>query len=244
MSHFTRSFACRTLALLGALLPAITTPAVAVTLTEADAVAAAASRPAAGAAYAFETVLRGKPVRWNPCDPIHWQFRSAGAPAGGRAVVAAAVARIAQATGTRWVFDGVVADAPTSSWLPTSEQTIRPVLIGWTDAGHSDLLHGQPKSVLAITRTAWFGRTVNGAPAGAIRAAVIALDRTDHLPNNGPVSWKTVALHELGHAMGLSHAGNSHELMYPVLQRDLSDLQSGDLQGLAKVGRAAGCMDP
>jgi hypothetical protein len=30
--------------------------------------------------------------------------------------------------------------------------------------------------------------------------------------------------------------------MYPVLQRNVADLQSGDLQGLAKVGRPAGCL--
>ena len=49
-------------------------------------------------------------------------------------------------------------------------------------------------------------------------------------------------LHELTHAMGLNHAGSSAQLMYPVLQRNLTDLQGGDLQGLSKVGRAAGCI--
>jgi hypothetical protein len=241
-TRFTLAFG--TLALLGALLPTVTNRAMTVTLTEADPVAAAAPRSATGTAYAFETVLRGKPVRWNPCAAIHWQFRGTGAPSGGKAVITSAVARIAQATGTRWVFDGVVTAAPTSGWLPTSEQTIRPVLIGWTDAAHSDLLRGQPKGVLGMTRTAWFGWTDNGAPQGAIRAAVIALDRTDSLPSTGPVSWKTVALHELGHAMGLDHAGSSRQLMYAVLQRNLADLQSGDLQGLSKVGRPAGCTGP
>jgi hypothetical protein len=231
------------LALLGALLLAVTgQPTGALVLTEADAVAAGSPRAVGGAPYAFETLLRGKPVRWNPCTPIHWQFRAAGAPANGKAIVTAAVTRIAKATGTRWVYDGVVTATPTSSWLPTSEQTIRPVLIGWTDAAHSDLLRQQPKGVLAVTRTAWFGWNVNGTPTGAIRTAVIALDRTDRLPSTGPVSWKTVTLHELGHAMGLSHAGNSRQLMYPVLPRDLADFQAGDLQGLAKVGHQAGCV--
>jgi hypothetical protein len=42
--------------------------------------------------------------------------------------------------------------------------------------------------------------------------------------------------------MGLDHAANSRQLLYPILQRGLTDLQSGDLQGLAKVGRQAGCV--
>ncbi|MCW2600714.1 MAG: peptidase and matrixin and adamalysin [Frankiales bacterium] len=234
------------LALLGALLPVLTpassSPTAISAFTEADPVVAGTARAVAGSPYRFATVLSGKPVRWNPCAPIHWQFRAAGAPKNGRAVVNAAVARIAKVTGTRWVFDGVVRSAPSTAWLPRSTSGIRPVLIGWTDAAHSDLLRGKPARVLGVTRTAWFGWRSNGVSVGSIRAAVIALDRTDRLPSNGPVSWKTVLLHELTHAMGLDHAGSSRELMYPVLQYGLRDLQPGDLQGLTKVGRRAGCV--
>jgi hypothetical protein len=219
-----------------------TTPASSIELSTVDRVAAVAPHAVGSSLYAFTTVLSGQPVRWNPCTPIHWKFRAAGAPAGGWPVVAAAVARIGQATGTRWVFDGVVGGAPTRAWLPTSVRTVRPVLIGWTDAAHSDLLRGQPRGVYAVTRTAWFSSFHLGVPGGTIRTAVIALDATDRLPANGPGSWKTVVLHELGHVMGLAHAGSSRQQMYPVLQRSLTDLQAGDLQGLSRVGRRAGCL--
>ncbi len=231
---------------LGLVLPAATSHhpvrTTSVRLTDPDGVAAGAPRSAAGSPYRFTTLLSGQPVRWNPCTPIHWQFRAAGAPAGGRAVVTQAVARIARATGTQWVFDGVVTTAPSTAWLPDSLDNIRPVLIGWTDAAHSDLLRGQAARTLGVTRTAWFAVTTDGVTVASIRAAVVALDRRNRLPSNGPVSWKTVVLHELGHAVGLDHAGSSAELMYPVLQRSLSDLQRGDLQGLARVGRPAGCI--
>ena len=92
-----------------------------------------------------------------------------------------------------------------------------------------------------LTRTAWFGITRDGVSTAAIKAAVVVLDRTDHLPLTGPVSWRTVALHELAHAMGLDHAGSSKELMYPVLSPTLTGLQAGDLEGLRRVGQAAGC---
>lgn len=212
-------------------------------LSDADAATTGTATTSTGSLYSFASVVEGKPVRWNPCAPIHWQFRSAGAPTYGITVVKQSVARLAAATGTTWVLDGTVSSTPTSTWLPTGTTSIRPVLIGWTDGAHSDLLHGQAPGVLGVTRTAWFGVTQDGRTTASIRAAVIALDRTDALPLNGPLSWRTVALHELAHAMGLSHAGNGHELMYPVLQPGLADLQSGDLQGLTRVGRSQGCID-
>jgi len=66
---------------------------------------------------------------------------------------------------------------------------------------------------------------------------------TDRLPLTGRSSWSAVTLHELGHAMGLAHAGSSRQLMYPVLQPSLTALQSGDLTGLARVGRGEGCIN-
>ena len=240
----TRRRLALSLAALGLLASsAASVPAAAsVHLSEKDAVIAGYAEPATGALFTFSSTLEGKPIRWNPCAPIHWQFRPNGAPAGGITVVKQSVAAIAAATRTTWVYDGTVSTAPSTTWLPRSTASIRPVLIGWADSGSSDLLRNQPKGVLGVTRTAWFGKTVDGHSTAAIRAAVVSLDRTDALPLTGPVSWRTVVLHELGHAMGLDHAGSTAELMYPVLQRSLTGLQAGDKAGLAKLGRAAGCV--
>lgn len=197
---------------------------------------------ATGSLFTFSSILAGKPVRWNPCAAIHWQFRPNGAPASGLAVAKSAVARIAQATGTTWVYDGAVSTAPTTAWLPKSPTARKPVLIGWSDAAHSDLLAGKSSSTLGVTRTVWFGVDIQGVKTAAIRGAVVALNASKSLPATGPVSWKVVLLHELGHAMGLGHAGAGNQLMYPVLPRTLTGLQSGDLQGLLRVGRPAGCV--
>lgn len=194
-----------------------------------------------GASYAFSAVVSDKPVRWNPCGAIHWRANVARGPVGGLDVLKAAVSGIAYSTGTSWVFDGTTTTTPTTSWLPTSP-TQKPLLIGWTDGAASDLLRNQPAGVLGMTRTAWFGRTSDTGTVAATRGAVVALDRTDRLALRGTNSWSAVALHELGHAMGLAHPHDSGELMNAVLPSNLSGLQSGDRKGLSLVGRSQGCI--
>jgi hypothetical protein len=230
---------------LGTASPSTTTalPQPTVTWTDPDPVGAGTATTSSTQLFKYSTVVGGKAVRWNPCEPIKWKFRTAGAPTGSGTVVKAAVARIALATGIRFVYDGTTTATPTSRWLPQSSTSIRPLLIGWTDGAHSDLLAGRPASVLGVTRTAYFATSRDGVALAATKGAVIALDRTNRLPLTGAVSWKTTLLHELGHAMGLDHVGNSRQLMYPVLQRTLYGLQSGDLAGLYRLGRAAGCID-
>jgi Matrixin len=195
-----------------------------------------------GASYAFSSVVSGKPVRWNPCAPIHWRANVARGPVGGLDVLKAAVTATAIATGTQWVYDGTTATSPTSSWLPTAPSTGKPVLIGWTDGAASDLLRGKAAQVLGMTRTVWFGHVLPTGTVAATQGAVIALDRTDKLPLRGNASWSSVALHELGHAMGLAHPHDSGELMNAILPTNLSGLQSGDRGGLKLVGRSQGCI--
>lgn len=214
--------------------------------TSGAAAAAGKQRAASSAApgYAFASVLDGRPVRWNPCAPVRWTANLAGAPRGGLAVLKAAVARVAAASGTTWVYVGPTTTTPTSAVLPrTARSSYPPVVLGWTDARSSDLLRGQPKGVLAMTRTAWFGvRKPDGSAVAALRSAVVAFDRTKRLPLGGAVSWQAVALHELGHVMGLAHVGDRRQLMATVLPRTVADLQPGDRAGLVRVGRAAGCI--
>jgi hypothetical protein len=194
-------------------------------------------------AYRFSSILDGQPVRWNPCQAIHWKANVARGPVGGLDVLKAAVGHIASVTGTSWVFDGTTATVPSTAYLPTTpSNTNKPVVIGWTDGTASDLLRGKPAQVLGMTRTVWFGVDDGmGHRAAATRAAVVALDRTDHLPLRGTQSWSATALHELGHVMGLDHPADSHQLMAATLP-NVSSYQSGDNTGLVRLGRTAGCV--
>jgi hypothetical protein len=205
--------------------------------------AVALAAPAKASSFAFSTVLDGRPVRWDPCAPIRWTANTEQGPADGLAVLQESVDRIAQLTGTTWQYVGSSSTVPTVGYLPKKAQAeYPPVLLGWTDGARSDLLAGQPKAVLGMTRTAWFGvQRADGSKVAAIRTAVVALDRTDALPLRGRTSWKALVLHELGHVMGLAHVEDRNQLMAAVLPA-AADLQAGDVAGLGRVGSGGGCV--
>lgn len=250
------AFAALTLAVAGTAAlapPAPVRPDVSVHWSEADGLAAGmATATTSTPTYRFTTVIAGKPVRWNPCEKIHWKFSPAGMPTWTRAdgtkvtglqVIKSAIAKVALATGTTWVYDGTTTATPSSRWLPTSTSTIKPVLLGWTDGSRSDLLKGHPANTLAVARTAYFKTVVDGKTVAATKAMVIAFDRTNKLRPWGGQSWRSVALHELSHGMGLSHVGTTTQMMYPMLQTKYTELQSGDKAGLYKLGRSQGCIN-
>ncbi|MDP3712323.1 MAG: matrixin family metalloprotease [Mycobacteriales bacterium] len=181
----------------------------------------------------------GSPARWNPCRAIHWRVNATGAPVDGGQHIEEALRRISAATGLVFVRDG------RTSILPDGK-----TFLGW---GTTDLVIGY---ATAQQRPA-LGGTVVGDGGAQLRwhtdgrwqigKGYVLLDRVDLAKK--PRGFGTgntqgaVYLHELGHAVGLGHARALPQVMYGRGSASaVATWQRGDLAGLARLGRKAGCL--
>jgi hypothetical protein len=183
------------------------------------------------------------PVRFNPCEPIHYVVNAALAPPGAVDDLQEAIRRLEAASGLTFVNDG-----PTNERAETSRPRIQPerygprwapVLIAW-DHGErfrmdaTNPAGGQPAPVNTVTVT------------GVLIVNVDALADGRPLANGfGPgTTWGRVFMHELGHLVGLGHVARSDQIMFAELavQSGASEYHAGDLAGLRLIGREAGCL--
>jgi hypothetical protein len=195
--------------------------------------------------YAYlDSWAPNKPTRWNPCQTIHYAVNATEAPAGSLATVQQAVARMADATGVTWVFDGATDEVPTSQWgygpstsFPNGWQ---PLLIGFAHDAESDLLEGGNAGT-GYPVTVEF--TATGERVDVSGTVAIDVDQMDGLPLGfGGVSVGSVVLHELGHAVGLAHVQDEAQIMNPIVGPwTPSQWGPGDTEGLRRIGIDAGC---
>ena len=199
-----------------------------------------------GTDFAFlERGEDGAPVRWNPCEPIHYVVNASLAPPGSITDVHEAVRRISLATGIVFDYDGMTdeqASIRRNAYLPERYgDRWAPVLIAWSDPDDSDIPFRRENLVASGVATPLLP---NSSPAEVYVSGWVALNTDDpntpgfDLPNEqGPV-----LLHELGHVMGLGHVEVAGELLQGS-GGGVVDLGPGDREGLRRLGASQGCVD-
>jgi hypothetical protein len=199
------------------------------------------------------------PMRFNPCEPIHFIQNVAAAYPGAAEDGRTAFRMVSEATGITFIDDGLTDETARAGPYVPERYPGRwaPILVLWERFGP-----GQTEGRLQIYGNANPMRVDEVIVSGRLRFNMDAYnDEFDRTPveggfgpsadsGTGPVgrrnvTWGRVVLHELGHVMGLGHTSSTDSLMYP----DAADhttrptkFAAGDLLGLKYLGREAGCV--
>ncbi len=181
--------------------------------------------PPSWGAHNYLARIVDKPLRWDPCHTIRVQWNLAGRPYEG--ILSQALAKVAVATGLTLVPVGA------------TSATIGP-------DGAADILVVVRRGSEHPINAAWgetniVGRWSFDRTEQYLTAATISING-NHSASADWVGLNPIGpllLHELGHAVGLDHVFDIGQVMYPTTSR--TEFGPGDLEGLWRVGNAAGC---
>jgi hypothetical protein len=192
-------------------------------------------------------------VRWNGCQKaITYKVNLASVPSSQRAAVLAdtkvALAQVALNTKFVFAYKGSTTEVPRVGSM--AKQSAELVIAFTSPSKTNYSLSGSTLGQGGLYY-GWVARTIGGKQSytvAALRGFVVIdtpqmLQQTKGGLGTG-LRRSNLLAHELGHAVGLEHVSDTHQQMYPVLRSTSPKLfAAGDRTGLAKVGRASGCIN-
>jgi hypothetical protein len=179
--------------------------------------------------------------RWNPCRTIRWAYNPTGEKYAALPDMQRAFARLAGISGLRFRYVGA------TSWRflgnlqdPAFPSSTADIAVGWANDRELPTLAGN-----TVGYGGWSGPEVRGADVQyRISRGYLILDNGATLqPGFDQVGWGSVSMHEIMHSLGLDHAGEPVQMMYPELTANNVNPGAGDITGLGKVGSASGCLN-
>jgi len=184
------------------------------------------------------------PTRWDPCTVIGYRVNKRQATKGWGRDVRGALRRISEGTGYRFVFRGRTGKFPQSdsnSWYPNDTQLV----IAWAKPAQSSLLRKYPGAAgvgAALSSGGYYNG--DGTSTYRIKKGMVVIDsRYKRKAGFGRGYTRgELLMHEVGHAMGLSHVGASKQIMYPYMTKRKARFGKGDLTGMQKRGAKLGCV--
>jgi hypothetical protein len=185
--------------------------------------------------------------RPNPCMAMHWKYNLAGQGFDALPAITDAVRSISAATGIETIYDGITSEyeGGTGDYDPATVDVDHPrtwMLVQWEDPAKpvtNDV--ESANSVVLGLGTAGFRRQHPGQPSDFADGGSLTFRRSPLL--NDPTTFRTTALHELGHVFGLGHVTDQTSLMYPYAE-GVTTWNAYDRMALAAIGRpgSEGCL--
>ena len=178
---------------------------------------------------------KNSPVTYNPCEAIQVEINPEGVDDEDQArdIVLSAMKNVSRATGLRLEYAGPSDDRP--QWRSRTEPVLgrsEPVLISFATSDEVTELEGQ---VAGVGGSASVQR--HGVRTYVTGQVTLDVDTFDDLvdQSGGLEVARAIAMHELGHLVGLAHVDDERELM-DAQNHGQVDFGPGDRRGLARLG--------
>lgn len=198
-----------------------------------------APRVSGDGTYRFLQHQRGDenaPVTYSPCEAIQVEINPEGVGDEDQArdIVLDAMKRVSAATGLRLEYAGPSEDRP--QWRSRTEPVLgraEPVLISFATSDEVSELEGEVAGVGGSASVQRHG--VRTYVSGQVTLDADTFDELVEERGDLDIA-RAIAMHELGHLVGLAHVEDERELM-DAQNRGQLDFGPGDRRGLALLGQ-------